>query len=146
MLLQRQSAGQPAPTTRSRRRLQTITAIVLTAAAMGIALVPANPAAAAADLVCTGTQTTTYTPGLTLNLQPVRADIVEDYDYCPVGPFSDGIGFFSLVETASCLVAAGLPTDVFTYRWNTGKTSTVTYTVTTVVRLANGTTNVTSTG
>ncbi|WP_211589090.1 hypothetical protein, partial [Allorhizocola rhizosphaerae] len=47
---------------------------------------------------------------------------------------------------ASCLVAAGLPTDVFTYRWNTGKTSTVTYTVTTVVRLANGTTNVTSTG
>lgn len=51
------------------------------------------------------------------------------------------------VFPANCLVSlTPLGTSTFTYHWNTGQSSTVTFNNTTVVRAANGTSEVTSTG
>ncbi|ASU78630.1 hypothetical protein CDG81_10480 [Actinopolyspora erythraea] len=101
------------------------------------------------SLACDGTQEARYSPGLTNEPQEVTVEIDETYDTCTSVPsgITSGSGSSTVTEQASCLVEGTFNVkDVFKYTWNTNEKSEVTFTRTQVVRLANGTTKVTSNG
>ncbi|MGI5466963.1 hypothetical protein [Streptomyces sp. CA-132043] len=110
-----------------------------------------TPSAHAAPtlLSCEGKQTASYSPAMTNKEQTLTAGITESYDNCAVAPagVSGGVGTASFKEDASCLVTAQPGrTDVIEYGWKNGKTSTVAFKVTNVVRAGTGITTVTSVG
>jgi hypothetical protein len=125
-------------------------AVALALATLGPATTLAvGPAHATGDgtplplVVCTGSQTTTYTPPLGPLPRTTAVGTGEGLT-CTGGSFSTGTATASFIEQASCLVpplAGGTvpPADVITYHWNDGHSSTITYTVTTVVHAANQT-------
>ncbi|WP_157847644.1 hypothetical protein [Streptomyces violens] len=99
-------------------------------------------------LSCEGQQTASYSPAMTNEKRTLTAKVEENYD-CTLAPkdIRSGSGKASFKEQASCLVTAQpTPPDEIQYTWNSGKTSTVKFTVTDVKRAANGTTTVTSVG
>ncbi|KPC61536.1 hypothetical protein [Streptomyces chattanoogensis] len=119
------------------------------ALACGALLLPVPAHAAPKLLSCTGTQTVTYKPPLTDTPKSTKVTITEVYTSCVnVDGIRSGTGSFSLTETASC-TSINNPLgaqDSPTYTWNTGDTSGVLFKVTSVDRLANGTTQVTAVG
>lgn len=115
---------------------------ITAAAAMAFSAGPAQaaPAKTAATVVCTGGQTQTYSPPL----GPLPRDTLVGLDEqltCLGGPFVTGVGSASFVQQSSCLLpppmATILPPYAITYHWSDGQTSTITYTLTAVVQLAN---------
>jgi hypothetical protein len=81
----------------------------------------------------------TNTPRLT------TVSATEDLDYCPLSGVTTGSASGTFQVTASCTRETLTPTAI-TYRWNTGQSSTVNYTATSVTRLADGSTLVVSVG
>ncbi|MFF4948270.1 hypothetical protein ACWC2K_17745 [Streptomyces chattanoogensis] len=119
------------------------------ALACGALLLPVPAHAAPKLLSCTGTQTVTYKPSLTNTPKPTQVKITEIYTSCVNAEgIRSGTGSFSLTETASCTsINNPLGTqDSPAYTWNTGDKSGVLFKVTSVDRLANGTTQVTAVG
>lgn len=120
------------------------------AAALAVAavLLPATPASAAPfQVVCGGSQTTTYSPGLTNTPQTVQRSGTNIHTPCvstlPPLTFSGSTSFTS-TASLSCLslTAANTGTDLIT--WSTGRTSTFAYNRT--VTVVQGQTVVTLTG
>lgn len=132
------------------RRVAAASAGIFALATGGLLVAPAVPASSSTvGIICAvGSQTATYSPALTNDSKPTHVHITENYDCTsPLTGVSSASGSADIFEDASCLITAqpGL-TDIVTYQWNTGQSSIVTYSVTNVVRAANGTTTVTSVG
>jgi hypothetical protein len=129
----------------------------IVALVFGGAFVVASPAQAqpeSTSIACTGRQVATYSPALGPLPQDITVQIGErlgtnqDAGQC-VGQVTGGHANKVIQEQGSCLIPppAGtlVPPDVITYHWDSGGSSTVTYTVTTVSRVG-AQTVVTSTG
>ncbi|KAG0204255.1 hypothetical protein BGX28_003750 [Mortierella sp. GBA30] len=86
--------------------------------------------AALVDVVCTGTETATYTPGLTLELlsnpQPIQVDVIGILDHCisSDGDIKSGTYHESFNATVSCLSLLDPRPGTRVFRWSNGKTST----------------------
>ncbi|GAA2969735.1 hypothetical protein [Streptomyces enissocaesilis] len=91
-------------------------------------------------MVCTGKQTQTYSPPLSPLPKTTTVGLNEDLT-CVGGPFLTGIGTGTFVLPSSCLLpppeSTVLPPYSITYQWSNGQSSTITYTLTAVVQLAN---------
>ncbi len=113
-------------------------------------LLPIPPAQAASiGLVCAvGSQTATYSPPMTNTTHVSTVRIRENYSCASLlTGISSGQGTASFLEDTSCLLTVQpAVADVITYRWNTGKSSVITFNRTSVARALNGTTTITSVG
>jgi hypothetical protein len=101
------------------------------------------------DVVCEGSQTVTYSPPLTNTPQQITTQRNVNLSCTSLlTAISSGNGSSVFPETTSCLLSVTPPNTVstFTYNWNTGQSSTVTFSSNTVVHAANGTTTVTALG
>ncbi|MEU9120173.1 hypothetical protein AB0C96_09975 [Streptomyces sp. NPDC048506] len=130
-------------------RARAICATAALALTYGGLLMPGPAHAGTALLTCTGTQTVTYHPPLTNTPTSTTVEIRETYTSClDTAGIASGTGSFSLTETASCTSVNDPlgPPDRPVYDWNTHQKSGVTFTVTSVDRLGNGTTQVTAAG
>ncbi|MCS0636984.1 hypothetical protein NX801_15205 [Streptomyces sp. LP05-1] len=129
---------------RARRLLSVFLplAALLAAFLLPVSSAQAAPAKAAATVVCTGGQAQHYSPPLGPLPRSTQVGISESLT-CLGSPFLTGAATASFTESASCLIPppAGTipPADVITYHWSDGQSSTITYTLTTVVRAANQT-------
>lgn len=125
-----------------------IAAAFLTALGSIILFIPAAPAQAQVALVtCGGSQTTTYSPGLTNTAQTVQRAGQTLHTPCvsTAAPFTfSGSTSFTSTSVLSCLslTSANTGTDLIT--WSTGRTSTFSYNRT--VTVVQGQTVVTLTG
>lgn len=132
-----------------RHLLSVLIATLLVACAL--ALPAAKQAHAATLLSCTGTQTDQYDPPMTNTMQTIKLTITDDYDSCSVlgdPTLTSGNATFTITTTISCLVSLSMGDNQVTYHWNspTNHTSSIDFPVTEAPRLADGTTQVTSTG
>jgi len=109
-------------------------AMLLTGVMAGIS---AQPAHAASLLLCEGTETATFNPPLTNTPTLTTVSVTEDLDYCPLGGVVTGDASGAFQVTASCTTETLAPVTV-TYSWNTGQSSTVSYTESSITRLADG--------
>lgn len=126
-------------------RLVTSGALLL-AAAGGLAGAPSAHGAPVPLLSCQGTETLTFKPALTNAPKPTRVSYAIDLSLCPVGGVTSGTSQGSFTVSASCTTISVLPPAFSdTYIWNTGASSTVTYTAP-VETTGNGTVIVTDTG
>ncbi|MDF0374382.1 hypothetical protein OM788_004291 [Streptomyces sp. KA12] len=108
----------------------------------------AAPARAGAlvDVVCTGNETSTYTPPLTNTPQPTTVQSSENYSCTSLlTGVSSGTSTTTISGSYSCVISLQPFSATSTYHWNTGQTSTAEYDVT-LVRAANNTTVVTAVG
>jgi hypothetical protein len=119
-----------------------VSAMFLAGAIVGIT---AQSAHAATPLLCVGTETASFSPPLTNTPRLTTVSATEDLDYCPLGGVTTGSASGIFQVTASCTGETLTPTAI-TYRWNTGQSSAVNYTATSVTRLADGSTLVVSVG
>ncbi|MFJ1936728.1 hypothetical protein ACIOGZ_29220 [Kitasatospora sp. NPDC088160] len=105
---------------------RTLTALVVSAALSCSALAAAPPAAAVSVGTCTGSTTTTYTPGLTDTLQTITANGTDNADLCVIlgHPWlTSFVGPFNGTQSLSCtsILTSGSGTE--TLEWNTGQDS-----------------------
>lgn len=118
--------------------------LVAGAATLTIAAPPAYAEDGA--IVCTGSQTANYAPPLGLLPQQTTVHVTErlgeDGGGTCLGPFGGGLASAVFHQQASCALpspAGTLPEpNVITYHWN-GAQSTITFTITTVLRGLNQT-------
>ncbi|MER6300644.1 hypothetical protein ABT247_13890 [Kitasatospora sp. NPDC001539] len=121
-------------------------AALLLATVGGLATAPSAHAAPQPLLSCQGTETLTFQPPLTNTPKPTRVSYAIDLSVCPVGGVTSGTSQGSFTATASCTALSVLPPAFSdTYHWNTGASSTVSYTAP-VETAVNGTVTVTDTG
>ena len=101
--------------------------------ALGLVLLPG--AASAADVVqCLGTKTVGYSPGLTLTPRATLVTVTNDFTTCTGASdpaVASAFGEHSNMDTANCTdVLGGAPgIQHSVLLWNTGDTSTFSYTV-----------------
>lgn len=129
----------------SRSTRWTAVTALLAASCVPLAATPAH--AAGTDAVCRGTQTTTYKPGLTLAPTPQAVTTTSTYANCELlsePGLTTGTSGGTAVQTLSCLDPLKAGSGSVTITWNTGETSTFTFTRT--VTRAAGETVVTGTG
>ncbi|MFI6510958.1 hypothetical protein ACIBCT_25410 [Streptosporangium sp. NPDC050855] len=109
-------------------RILIVPLVTLVVAAL---LAPAPASAAVLDVTCTGLQTTTYTPGVTLTPQTVQVNLDRNFGPC-VSLSQPAVlsGTSNVVgnATLSCLDLLSPGDGTRTITWNTGQTSTYTYT------------------
>lgn len=133
---------------RSRnRRAAAVLAALIGAATLAVPAAPAAGAELSAEsdpIVCTGSVTIDYSPELgplpALTTQTVVEQLGTDGGGGCTGPFAGGTATTVFEQEVSCLLQGlgdTLVENVVTYDWHNGQTSTITYPVTTVVRLAN---------
>ncbi|MBZ4318068.1 hypothetical protein [Streptomyces huiliensis] len=111
------------------------TALALTLASSGL-LVPSTARAAVGDLVCQGTQRTTFDPPLTNATTTTDVTIRETWTTCadPAG-ITSGHGSLRVTVPSSCQSLGFGPPSTVEYRWNNGRKSTVHWTSVVVTRL-----------
>lgn len=131
------------------QRLRSSVLVIACLAASGAALVVQAPDAYAATLLnCSGTATVGFNPGLTNTTQ--QTTVTDDESYAPCTVPNTGIvsgsGSLTVTVNASCVANVIQVPSSATYTWNTGQTSAVQFGSNEVVRLADGSTQVTSTG
>lgn len=119
---------------RSRGRAARLLAVGLCAPVAAAALLVAGPAApasaAALDVVCTGSLTNTYTPGLTLENQTVSVSNISTYFPCvslSEPAVTSGTTEVTVKANTSCLSLLTPGTGAKPITWNTGETSTFTF-------------------
>ena len=120
------------PSTISRTRLLTLAAAVLLALTAGI--VPTTTAAATSiDAHCLGTFTRTFSPPITSTPQTITVTETSDYSTCAVGPTATGTETATL--TVGCVPVTPGPAITETLTWNdtTGGTSTIDWSIPTIV-------------
>lgn len=134
---------------RFRRPLRRLTPMIamLLAAVTTLTAVPAAHALPASLLYCEGYFSVTYEPPLTNTPTLTKVTFHNDLGYCPTAPIISGeaSGEFSAVRSCTTLDLPPHPATT-TIHWNTGASSTIAYSLSTVDRLVNGTTVVTSYG
>lgn len=109
----------------------------------GVTAVAAPAQADTALVQCTGTATVQYSPPLGPVPQQTTQTVTErlgtdDSGTC-TGPFSGAVAVTVFDQQVSCLIQGlgdTLVTNTVTYRWTDGRTSTITYPVTTVEHAA----------
>jgi hypothetical protein len=116
----------------------------LQAATVGTA---STASADVADATCVGTQTTTYSPGLTL--VPAQQNIQISWIYAPCvsasePAISSGLSSATRQASVSCLSIGQVGSSIRVITWNTGQTSTFSYNA--MSSIVNGDTVVTLTG
>lgn len=111
------------------------TTLALALAVSGL-LVPTTAHAAVGDLVCSGTQKTTFDPPLTNTTQNTKVKIRETWSTCadPVG-ITSGHGSLEVTVPSSCQSVGFGPPSTVEYKWNNGQKSTVHWTTISVTRL-----------
>ncbi|GAA0490608.1 hypothetical protein ACFQ2B_16320 [Streptomyces stramineus] len=121
------------------------TTLALTLAVSGL-LVPTSAHAAVGDLVCQGTQKTTFDPPLTNTTRNTKVKVRETWSTCtnPVG-ITSGRGALEVTVPSSCQSLGLGPESTIEYKWNNGLKSTVHWTTVSVTRLT-ATSVVTKTG
>jgi hypothetical protein len=120
------------------------------ASLLGVSQVGHSPTAHAATilLTCTGAHSATYSPGLTNTPTLTSVTIRDDFAPCVVPgdtTITGGFATATVTEIASCLVSLATTVTHPTYHWNNGLSSAVTFT-NEPIRLADGSTQITSTG
>jgi hypothetical protein len=131
---------------RPRRPLTAVATILLTMLSMLIATAAAH--ATSATLVhCEGSFTVTYDPPLTNTPRLTEVAFHNDLDSCLFGAVASGdaSGEFSAIRSCTTLDLPPHPATM-SFTWNTGASSTIAFSLSTVDRLVNGTTVVTSYG
>jgi hypothetical protein len=127
------------------RRPLTAAATVLLCVTGLTTLATSAPAHADDELVaCTGSVTVDYSPPLGPTLRQTQQSVTEDLGTagggtCAAGPFTAGSARTVFDQQVSCLLQGlgdTLVENVVTYHWQDGRTSTITYPVTTVVHAA----------
>lgn len=131
---------------RPRRRLTAMIALFLALVSTLVAA-PAAHAIPASLLYCEGYFSVTYEPPLTNTPTLTEVTFHNDLDYCAAGAVTSGdaSGEFSAIRSCTTLDLPPHPATTTLY-WNTGASSTIAYSFSTVDRLVNGTTVVTSYG
>lgn len=128
-------------------RMSRVAAAILLGCSAAAGTAPVAHADPTTSLHCEGYFSTTYDPPLTNT--PTQTDVAfhNDLDYCPVGGVSggDASGHFTAIRSCTTLDLPPHPATV-TYEWENGTSSTVAFSYSTVDRLINGTTAVTSYG
>jgi hypothetical protein len=96
---------------------------------------------------CEGSFTVTYDPPLTNTLRLTEVTFHNELDSCSIGAVTSGdaSGEFSAIRSCTTLDLPPHPATT-TFTWNTGASSTIAFSLSTVDRLVNGTTVVTSYG
>ncbi|MFN6442111.1 MAG: hypothetical protein RMY35_035310 [Nostoc sp. DedSLP01] len=116
-----------------------VLACAIASAVLGVELSLTNQSASAIDvnlLNCPGTQSTSFSPGLSLTPQQTTFKAVGSVSPCvSVGDPTINAGTFEATGTGlfSCLLNSTAPYSI-TYKWNNGKSSTVRYEFFTNVR------------
>ncbi|NUS15279.1 MAG: hypothetical protein HOY69_28435 [Streptomyces sp.] len=124
-----------------RRLIATLVSVIALPTALCAAAAPAH---ADGDLVtCTGSVTVDYSPPLGPVLRQTQQIVTENLGTAGgggcAGPFTSGTARTEFDQQVSCLLQGlgdTLVVNVVTYHWQDGRTSTVTYPVTTVVHAA----------
>ncbi|WP_326919838.1 hypothetical protein [Actinophytocola sp.] len=108
---------------------------------------PAAHATSATLVHCEGSFTVTYDPPLTNTPRLTDVTFHNDLDSCLTGGVTSGdaSGEFSAIRSCTTLDLPPHPATT-TFSWNTGASSTIAFSLSTVDRLVNGTTVVTSYG
>ncbi|MBZ4015636.1 hypothetical protein [Streptomyces purpurogeneiscleroticus] len=122
----------------SQSRLSRWTAVAALLAASCVPLTAAPAHAVGTDAVCTGTQNITYTPGLTLVPTPTAVSVTTAYANCGLlsePGLTSGSSSSTAEQTLSCLRPLTPGSGSLTIKWNTGETSTFSYTRT-IARVA----------
>ncbi|MCQ8773123.1 hypothetical protein [Streptomyces telluris] len=111
------------------------TALALTLASSAL-LAPSTARAAVGDLVCQGTQKTTFNPPLTNATTTTEVKVRETWSTCadPVG-ITSGRGSLQVTVPSSCQSLGFGPPSTVEYKWNNGQKSTVHWTSVVVTRL-----------
>ncbi|MFF7340577.1 hypothetical protein ACFZAT_24965 [Streptomyces sp. NPDC008163] len=126
--------------------MRTIAASLAGALALAGALVTAAPASAdeTSPLLCTGSVTVDYSPPLGPLPRATSQSVTEKLGTAGGGscggPFASGTAHTVFDQEVSCLAQGlgdTLVQNVVTYHWSDGRTSTITYPVTTVVHAVN---------
>ncbi|MFD7311208.1 hypothetical protein [Promicromonospora sp. NPDC059942] len=136
-------------TPRGRIAAAVAAALLAAVALVGPAAHAATPAGSSVQgqenlILCTGSVTIDYSPALRPLPEPTTQTVVErlgaDGGGGCTGPFAGGSASTVFQQEVSCLVQGlgdTLVENVVTYDWHDGRSSTIRYPVTTVVRLAN---------
>ncbi|MBW4569865.1 MAG: hypothetical protein KME31_18125 [Tolypothrix carrinoi HA7290-LM1] len=123
-------------------------AIAATVLSADFAFVNQSARAQVLELTCTGSQTTTYSPGLQLTPQPTNLTIQGAATTCTsLTDSSVKSGTYTATGqvTNSCLLSSPTPAFDLTINWNNGQSSTISFTSNTVLSPL-ATTQVVSTG
>jgi hypothetical protein len=100
-------------------------------------------------LHCDGTHSATYSPGLTNTSQSTNVTIHDDFAPCKAPgdtTLTDGNAQASVTVVTNCQISLTTTVTHPTYHWNNGLLSVVTFASNQIVRLADGSTQITSTG
>jgi hypothetical protein len=129
------------------RRLRTVVTAVLLAVLATLIAAPAAHATPMTLVHCEGSFTVTYNPPLTNTTTLTEVTFHNDLDSCLIGGVASGdaSGEFSAIRSCTTLDLPPHPATT-TFYWNTGASSTIAFSLSTVDRLVNGTTVVTSYG
>jgi hypothetical protein len=132
------------------RHRQTAVTAVLLAVLSTLSTLIAAPAAHATPMTlvhCEGSFIVTYDPPLTNTPTLTEVTFHNDLDSCPIGGVTSGdaSGEFSAIRSCTTLDLPPHPATT-TFYWNAGASSTIAFSLSTVDRLVNGTTVVTSYG
>ncbi|MBB5867481.1 hypothetical protein F4553_000860 [Allocatelliglobosispora scoriae] len=112
------------------RQAAAVLAIVTLATTLAVA--PAD--AAGVDLICGGTNTATFTPGLTLTAQTVHIDAVGTLTSCVSSDAAITSGTYTASGNGTLSCLTGGHAGQFTISWNTGAYSTIAFTNSVAVR------------
>lgn len=136
----------PRRSLRPRYPWTAVTALLL-AVLSTLTAAPAADATSATLVHCAGSFTVTYDPPLTNTPRLTEVTFHNDLDSCSIGPVASGdaSGEFSAIRSCTTLDLPPHPATT-TFTWNTGASSTIAFSLSTVDRLVNGTTVVTSYG
>jgi hypothetical protein len=127
-------------------RHRTITAAVAAGLLLGGTAATAPTANATTLVSCTGTETLTFQPPLTNTPTSTQIHFDIELIHCLLGGVSSASSVGDFTATTNCTALTILPPAFSdTYTWNTGASSTVTYTAP-VETVVNGTLVVTDTG
>jgi hypothetical protein len=130
---------------RPRRSLTAVATVLLTVLSTLLAT-PAAHATPTTLVHCEGSFTVTYDPPLTSTLRLTEVTFHNELDSCLGGVTSgDASGEFSAIRSCTTLDLPPHPATT-TFFWNTGAFSTIAFSLSTVDRLVNGSTVVTSYG
>lgn len=123
--------------------------LISTVALVGAGVALGQPAQAEPITVTCliGHLSSSYSPAMTNQTTTKVNSTHEEYSCSSLSAGVSSVsGGATFTVTDSCLLGVDSPTVVATYHWNTGQTSTVTYTITNAVRAADGTATLVTVG
>jgi hypothetical protein len=126
------------------RAVRSLTTVLLAGVIAVVLVAPASARAGNDPILCTGSVTVHYSPPLGPLPRSTDQQVAERLGAAGgggcTGPFASGAADTAFVQQVSCLAQGlgdTLVTNIVTYHWSGGASSTITYPVTTVAHVAN---------